>query len=106
VNRVVQKEIKKKTRIYGTTATLSAIVLVALIYVYGSTPGVFTPDTLPETSPMKTFNSYDELKSFLAANTQDGSNYYGGGPLDSQVFGSARETLDGAVPIPAPATIG
>jgi inhibitor of cysteine peptidase len=98
VNRVVQKEIRKKTRIYGTIATLSAIVLVALIYVYGSTPGVFTPDTLPETSPMKTFKSYDELKTFLAANTQDGSNYYGGGPLDSQVFGSAREALDGAVP--------
>jgi inhibitor of cysteine peptidase len=95
---VVQKEISKKTRVYGTVATLSAIVLVALIYVYGSTPGVFTPDTLPETSPMKTFKSYDELKTFLAANTQDGSNYYGGGPLDSQVFGSARETLDGAVP--------
>jgi inhibitor of cysteine peptidase len=102
VNRVVQKEVRKKTRIYGTIAILSAIVLVALIYVYGSTPGVFTPDTLPETSPMKTFNSYEELKSFLTANTQDGSTYYGGGPLDSQFFGSSREALNGAVP----ATIG
>ena len=101
MNRVVQKEIKKKTRIYGTIATLSAIVLVALIYIYGSTPGVFTPDTLPETSPMKTFNSYDELKNFLAANTQDGSTYYGGGPLDSQFFGSTRDALDGAAPVPA-----
>jgi len=99
---VVQKEIRKKTRIYGTIAILSAIVLVALIYVYGSTPGVFKPDTLPETSPMKTFKSYDELKSFLAANTQDGSTNYGGSPLDSQFFGSSREALDGAVP----ATIG
>jgi inhibitor of cysteine peptidase len=99
---VVQKEVRKKTRIYGTIATLSAIVLVALIYVYGSTPGVFTPDTLPETSPMKTFTSYDELKSFLTANTQDGSTYYGGGPLDSQFFGSSREALDG----PVPATLG
>jgi inhibitor of cysteine peptidase len=95
---MVQKEVKKKTRIYGTVATLSAIVLVALIYVYGSTPGVFTPDALPETSPMKTFASYDELNSFLTANTQDGSTYYGGGPLDSQFFGSSREALDGPVP--------
>jgi inhibitor of cysteine peptidase len=102
VNKVVQKEIRKKTRIYGTIATLSAIVLVALIYVYGSTPGVFTPDTLPETSPMKVFKSYDELKSFLTANTQDGSTYYAGGPLDSQFFGSSREALDG----PVPATLG
>jgi len=103
---VVQKEIRKKTRIYGTIATLSAIVLVALIYVYGSTPGVFTPDTLPDISPMKTFTSYDELKNFLAANTKDGSTYYGGGPLDSQFFGSTRESLYGAAPIPAPATLG
>ena len=102
MNKVVQKEIRKKTRIYGTIAILSAIVLVALIYVYGSTPGVFTPDTLPETSPMKVFKSYDELKSFLTANTQDGSTYYAGGPLDSQFFGSSREALDG----PVPATLG
>jgi inhibitor of cysteine peptidase len=103
---VVQREIKKKTRIYGTIATLSAIVLISLIYVYGSTPGVFTPDTLPETSPMKTFMSYDELKNFLVANTQDDSTYYGGGPLDSQFFGSTREALDGTAPVPAPAQIG
>jgi len=103
---MVQREIKKKTRVYGTIATLSAMILVALIYVYGSTPGVFTPDTLPVTSPMKTFTSYDELKNFLTANTQDGSNYYVGGPLDSQFFSSTREALDGAAPIPAPATLG
>jgi inhibitor of cysteine peptidase len=104
---MVQREIKKKTRIYGTIATLSAIVLVALIYVYGSTPGVFTPDTsLPETSPMKQFTSYTELKNFLTANTQDGTNYYSGGPLDGQFLGPARETLDGANPIPAPAAMG
>ena len=98
---MVQKEIRKKTRIYGTIATLSAIVLVALIYVYGSAPSVFIPDTLPETSPMKTFTSYNDLKNFLAANTQDGSTYYGGGPLDSQFFGSTREALDGVAPVPA-----
>jgi inhibitor of cysteine peptidase len=99
---MVQKEIRKKTRLYGTVGMLSAIVLVALIYVYGSTPGVFTPDTLPNVSSMKTFKSYDELKNFLAANTQDGSNSYSGGPLDSQFFGSTREALDGAAPVPAP----
>ena len=102
---MVQKEIRKKTRVYGTIAMLSAIILVALIYVYGSTPNIFTPDTLPETSPMKPFTSYDELKNFLAANTQDGSTYYGGGPLDSQVFGSAREALDAAA-VPAPTMQG
>jgi inhibitor of cysteine peptidase len=98
---MVQREIKKKTRIYGTIATLSAIILVALIYVYGSTTGVFTPDTLPETSPMKTFTSYTELKNFLTANTQDGTNSYGGGPLDSQFFGSSRGTMAETAPLPA-----
>ncbi len=100
---MVQKEINKKTRIYGTVATLSAIILVALIYVYGSTPGIFTPDTLSDISPMDNFKSYDDLKNFIAENTQDGSNSYGGSWLDSQFFGSTREapsaldsTLSGA----------
>ncbi|MBN1358599.1 beta-propeller domain-containing protein [Candidatus Bathyarchaeota archaeon] len=96
---MVQKEIKKKTRIYGTVATLSAIVLVALIYVYGSTPGIFTPDTLSDISPMDNFKSYDALKNFLAENTQDSSTSYSGSWLDSQFFGSTREApsaLDGA----------
>ena len=100
---MVQREIKKKTRVYGTVATLSAIVLVALIYVYGSTPGLFTPDTLPETSPMKTFTSYNELKNFLTANT-NGTGSYAGGPLDSRFFGPSG--LAYYVATPAPAAMG
>ena len=93
---------------------LSAIVLVALIYVYGSTPTPFTPesptsptntpnlpDTLPNVSPMSTFKNYDDLKSFLTANTIDGSTYYGGGPLDAQFFGSSRGLTDSSIPTPA-----
>jgi inhibitor of cysteine peptidase len=109
---LVQKEVRKKTQVYGTIAILSAIVLVALIYVYGSVPTPFTPDSPTDTptypsalsnvSPMPTFKNYDELKNFLATNTQDGSTYYGGGPLDAQFFGSTREALNGA----APATLG
>jgi uncharacterized secreted protein with C-terminal beta-propeller domain len=112
---VVQKEIRKKTRIYGTVAMLSAIVLVALIYVYGSVPTPFTPESptstpintpslpnvLPNVSPMSTFKNYDELKSFLAANTIDGSTYYGGGPLDAQFFGFSRGLADSSIPAPA-----
>ena len=100
---MVQREIKKKTRVYGTVATLSAIVLVALIYVYGSTPGLFTPDTLPETSPMKTFTSYNELKNFFTANT-NGTGSYAGGPLDSRFFGPSG--LAYYVATPAPAAMG
>jgi inhibitor of cysteine peptidase len=107
---VVQKEVKSKTRIYGTVAMLSAIILVALIYVFGSTTWTFTPDSsdtpslpdvLANVSPLPTFKSYDELKSFLKENTQDGAGIFGGGPLDAQVFGSARN-----VPAALPAESG
>ena len=97
---MVQKEVRKKTQVYGTIAILSAIVLVALIYAFGTAPVIFPPTEAPLVSGMKTFSSYEELKHFLAANTKDGSTYvYGGGPLDAQFFGSARDTL---APAPAP----
>jgi hypothetical protein len=33
---MVQKEVRKKTKIYGTVAVLSAIILVSLIYAFGA----------------------------------------------------------------------
>ena len=82
---MVQQEVKKKTRIYGTVAVLSAMILVTLIFFLGSTPS-FTPN-LPEASPMQTFASYDELKNYLVSNQGTAANY-SGGPLDAQFFGS------------------
>ncbi len=76
---MVQKEISKKTRTYGSIAVLSAMMLVAMIYVYGSTPGITPtgPDQSPNGQPnfetvasMQTFQSYDELRSFLVGNKQ------------------------------------
>jgi inhibitor of cysteine peptidase len=99
---MVQKEVRKKTQVYGTIAFLSALVLVALIYAVGTAPVIFPPTETPLVSGMQKFSSYEELKTFLADNTKDGSTYvYGGGPLDDQFFGSARDTLT-----PAPASIG
>jgi inhibitor of cysteine peptidase len=94
VIRVVQKEIRKKTQVYGTTAILSAIVLVALIYTFGAVPVIFNPNV----SPIKTFSSYEELKNFLTTNTQGGYSYYSGGPLDSKFF-----VARGINPLPVPA---
>ena len=98
MKKLVQQEVKKKTRIYGTVAALSAMVLIALIFVFGSTPGL-TP-TLPganppDVSPMKAFASYDELKNYLISN-QGTVATYGGGPLDSQFFGQRSEALSPA----------
>jgi uncharacterized secreted protein with C-terminal beta-propeller domain len=89
---MVQQEVKKKTRIYGTVAVLSAMILVTLIFFLGSTPNL-TPN-LPEASPMQTFTSYDELKNYLVTNQGTTANY-SGGPLDAQFFGQRSE---GAVP--------
>jgi len=98
---MVQQEVKKKTRIYGTAAVLSAIVLVALIFVFGSTPGLTPLVNPPTVSGMKTFADEAALRDYLVANTQGASNY-GGGPLDSKYFALSGEAAFLA-PTPAPA---
>ena len=99
---MVQQEVKKKTRIYGTVAVLSAMILGTLIFFLGSTP-TFTPTlpetptftpTLPEPSLMQNFASYDELRTYLVSNQGAAANY-SGGPLDNRFFGQRSE---GAVP--------
>jgi inhibitor of cysteine peptidase len=98
---MVQKEVKKKTRVYGTVALLSALILVSLIYVFGSTgfaPNL--PGISPEISPMTSFVSYDALKTYLSTNSK-GVSTYGGGPLDSRFFAGDSGTI-GGVPTLAP----
>ncbi len=80
---MVQQEVMRKTRVYGSVAFLSAISLVALIYAVGVAPVIFNPNA----SPIRTFASYDALKNFLADNTQGSRSYYYGGPLDTKAFG-------------------
>ena len=64
---MVQKEVRKKTSIYGTVAVLSAIVLVSMVYVFGSTPTLCLPTQAPSVSGMKTFSSIDEIKELSIA---------------------------------------
>jgi inhibitor of cysteine peptidase len=98
---VVQKEIKKKTSIYGAVAILSAIVLVAMIYAFGAAPVIFPPNETPSVSLMKTFSSYNDLKNFLATNTKSSTYTYSGGPLDAQAFGGRGEFAPMPTPVPA-----
>ena len=86
---MVQQEVRKKTGIYGIVAAISAIVLVSLILVFGSTPNL-TPSTLPTVSDMNTFKSYEELRNYLVSNTQGPITVYGGGPLDRMFFAESR----------------
>lgn len=88
---MVQKEVNKKTRIYGTAAALSAMILVGFIFVLGSTPGLSSNPTTetPQASAFSQFASYDELRNFLAAYTQGSTTTYRGGPLDQGFFASS-----------------
>jgi inhibitor of cysteine peptidase len=98
---MVQKEVKKKTRVYGTVALLSALILVSLIYVFGSTgfaPNL--PGISPDISPMTRFVSYDALKTYLSTNSKGGSSY-SGGPLDSRFFAGDSGAM-GGIPTIAP----
>ncbi len=100
---MVQKEVKKKTRIYGTVAILSAMVLVTLIFVFGSTPGLTPLWNPPAASAMRQFADEAALRNYLTSNTHGTTSAYGGGPLDSKFFGAT------SVPAPeaaAPSTAG
>ena len=100
---MVQKEVTKKTRLYGTAAILSAIVLVGLIYTFGTLPVILPPNETPIVSSMNHFTSYNELKNFLVTNTKDQTNYvYGGSPLDAQFFGSTRAQESSLPPSASP----
>ena len=58
---MVQKEVKKKTKIYATVAVLSAVILVSMIYVLGSAPTIFPPNQTPSVMGMKSFSSLETL---------------------------------------------
>ena len=133
----------KKTRVYGMVAVLSAMILVGLIFVFGSAPGLSpnppittdsdnggtgTPSTSPNpgthtspntnpnsnpdanpsvnptdisaesVSPMKRFQSLDELKTYLNSNSAT-NNVFGGGPLDSKALESSRGLAQGVIPL-------
>jgi uncharacterized secreted protein with C-terminal beta-propeller domain len=69
---MVQKEIHKKTKLYGTAAVLCAIVLISMVYAFGAVPMVF-PAQAPSATGLKTFSSVEEIANYLNANS---NNYY------------------------------
>lgn len=67
----LQREFKKKTLTYGMAAMILAVVLTAICYNLGVQPAaqLFHPE-------LKTFSSYEELKSFLKANMVKASSTF------------------------------
>ncbi len=96
---MIQQEVKKKMRIYSAAAVLVALVLISMIFVFGSTPGLTPLANPPAASALKTFSDETELRNYLLTNSQ-GTTKYAGGPLDSKFFGdSSRDgALTGSVP--------
>ena len=100
---MVQKEVKKKTSIYAIAAVMLAIVLVSMVYAFGSSPSVlpvFQISQLPAVSGMKTFSSIEELKNYLVTNTLGGSSNYEYSIGNTQGYGPAP--MPTAVPATAP----
>jgi len=62
----MQKEIKKRAQIYAVAAVLLAMVLGTLCYNLGVIP---QEHGSPSSGFLRTFASYEELRSFLAANS-------------------------------------
>jgi uncharacterized secreted protein with C-terminal beta-propeller domain len=96
---MVQKEVKKKTTVYGTAAILCALILISMVYAFGSTPIINLPSSqtpisqLPGVEGMKTFASMDELKNYLADASQSG---FLTGSYGDKVFG-----MENMAPMPA-----
>jgi len=73
----LQKEIKKRVAAYASAAALLALLLTVLCYNIGfqvATHPTPEPTSIPETSELKTFSSYEELKNFLSINMVWNSN--------------------------------
>ena len=111
-----------KTRTYGLIGLLLAVMLVATIYSFGASPNLpppspnvsLTPGNSPfpslsplpsnspepQGTPMKTFASYDELKTFL--NQSNSQSVYGYVTDSRNSLGPVPGTFNGAVPTSAP----
>ncbi|MDR0372396.1 MAG: beta-propeller domain-containing protein [Nitrososphaerota archaeon] len=83
---MVQREIRKKTQLYGTVAILSAIVLISFIYVLGVAPTLLPPSQAPAVGEMKTFSSAQEIANYLNTNAIE------------HVFPTSRVVTDIVVP--------
>jgi len=93
VKRILQKEIQKKTQIYGAAAILTVIVLSSLIFTLGTNPN-FTPFVNPpEALAIQNFADETQLRNYITTNAQGPITTYRGSPLDNQVFAEKGFTI-------------
>lgn len=83
------REIKKRAQLYGVAAVLLAIMLGALCFSLEIIP----PETLPASSSglLRKFLSYEELRSFLIANSKTQGSFQFFGPWDYALLSPLTE---------------
>jgi uncharacterized secreted protein with C-terminal beta-propeller domain len=79
----MQKEILKRARFYGIGAIIMALILGMLCYNLGVYPQIAMPTALSTASSLKTFSSYEDLKSFLLTNSKTQGAFQLYGPWDT-----------------------
>lgn len=92
----MQKEIRKRVRLYGFAAILLAVILVSIIYQLGYIPQIQPPQT---NAFMSTFSSYDELRQFLQTKTESqyGYPYYSRSGEGVFTFGGPQAAFGPAI---------
>jgi uncharacterized secreted protein with C-terminal beta-propeller domain len=83
----LEKEVKRKTMAYGTTAMLIALMLAAFAYNFGIQPII-----QPTFSQLRTFTSYSEMESFLK-NNMDKAKTFASEPLLMGLRGAQEVNL-------------
>jgi len=86
----MQKEIKKRASLYGITAVLLAIALATLCYNFGVNMPEFK-SSIPSFSLLKTFESENELRTFLKTNSETQGPFVFLGSTDLSMPGPVRE---------------
>ena len=89
---MVQKEVKKKTTVYGATAILLGLVLVSMVYVFGTSPTILQNFQPLAVGAMKTFSSLDELKNYLNTNAPNNN---------PEIYWARSQTSGANAPVPA-----
>ena len=80
----MEKKIKKRAQLYGVAAVLLAVVLGALFYNFGLNPTEF--QLPPSSALLGTFSSYEELRSYLMANSKTQGEFPFYGPWDLRIL--------------------
>ena len=103
MKKILKKEIKRKTQIYGVTAILVVIVFSSLIFTLGTNPNITPFVNPPAASAIQTFADETELRNYITTNAQGPITAYRGSSLDTQFFeGKGFEPL---TPEPSPSIV-